>query len=78
MKLCTLIAFMFNIAFAQFAIAADLNFITEVDRAALSLNCGKPIITRGDSQVLGDLYGCIVGSAQTVKFFLMKNQGQAK
>lgn len=46
-----------------------LSFQEEADRATKVLNCSKAKITPASSG-LGALYGCIGGSAETVKFFI--------
>lgn len=46
-----------------------LSFQEEADRATKALNCGKAKITPASSGLMA-LYGCIAGSAETVKFFI--------
>jgi hypothetical protein len=54
---------------AQNVFGGLLSFQEEADRATKALNCSKAKITPANS-VLGALYGCIAGSAETVKFFI--------
>jgi hypothetical protein len=60
--------------FAQGVFGATLSFQAEADRATKALSCPRPKITPASSG-LDALYGCIVGTAQTVKFFINEAEG---
>jgi hypothetical protein len=60
--------------FAQGAYGGALSFQAEVDRVTKALSCPRPKITLASSE-LGALYGCIVGTAETVKFFINEAEG---
>jgi hypothetical protein len=60
--------------FAQNASGGPLSFQAEADRATKALNCPQPKVTPASSG-LDTLYGCIVGTAQTVKFFINEAEG---
>lgn len=60
--------------FAQSAFGGMLSFQAEAERATRVLNCPRPKITPA-STGLGALYGCIAGSAETVKFFINEAEG---
>jgi hypothetical protein len=60
--------------FAQSAFGGMLSFQAEAERATKALSCPRPKITPASSD-LGVLYGCIAGSAETVKFFINEAEG---
>jgi hypothetical protein len=65
--------------FAQGASGGTLSFQTEANRVTKALSCPRPKITPA-SPGFGALYGCIVGTAETVKFFVneAESTGQVK
>jgi hypothetical protein len=60
--------------FVQSAFGGMLGFQVEADRATKVLSCPRPGITPASSG-LGALYGCIAGTAETVKFFINEAEG---
>lgn len=54
--------------------AASLNFTAEASRATAALSCPAPK-TLAASPPLGALYSCILGRAQTVKWFINEAHG---
>ena len=68
-RLAFVIVIVTFICFPQNVIGGVLSFKQESDRAAKMLNCiNEKIMPASDG--LGALYGCIAGSAETVKFFI--------
>lgn len=62
--------------FAQGVFGGTLSFQSEADRATKALSCPRPKISPANSGLgLGALYGCIVGTAETVKFFINEAEG---
>lgn len=68
------VALTISACFAQGVFGGTLSFQAEVDRTTKALSCPRPKITPASSG-LGALYGCIVGMAQTVKFFINEAEG---
>jgi len=60
--------------FAQDAFGGTLSFQAEAKRVTKALSCPRPKITPA-SPGFGTLYGCIVGTAETVKFFINEAEG---
>ncbi len=64
----------FLLVSASLAAAESPDFQAETKRVTSALNCTQPKITPA-SLGLGALYGCITGSAETVKFFINEEEG---
>tara|TARA_R110000796_G_scaffold241303_4_gene362819 strand:+ start:8791 stop:9396 length:606 start_codon:yes stop_codon:yes gene_type:complete len=75
MKLLTVsIALGLLLASLPSAASESLSFKAETTRVTSALSCSQPKITPA-SLGLGALYGCITGSAETVKFFINEEAG---
>jgi hypothetical protein len=59
---------------AQGAFGGTLSFQAEANRVTKALSCPRPKITPA-SPGFGALYGCVVGTAETVKFFINEAEG---
>ena len=62
------------ILFAQSVLGSMSSFQVEASRATKALSCPRPKTTPAGFG-LGALYGCIAGSAETVKFFINETEG---
>ena len=71
------VAMLIFLCFAQNVFGGLLSFQKEADRATKMLNCTKAKITPASSG-FGALYGCIAGSAETVKFFINEGENVGK
>ena len=71
------VALVIFLCFSQNVFGGLLSFQAEADRATKALNCSKAKITPASSG-FGALYGCIAGSAETVKFFINEAEGVGK
>jgi len=60
--------------FVQGCIEASTGFQAEADRVTKAISCPRPTITPAISG-FGALYSCIVGPAETVKFFINEAEG---
>jgi hypothetical protein len=60
--------------FAQSTFGGTLSFQAEANRVTKALSCPQSKITPA-SPGFGALYGCIVGTAETVKFFINETEG---
>ncbi|MBI9075659.1 MAG: hypothetical protein JEZ02_09635 [Desulfatibacillum sp.] len=65
------------LCFAQNALGGLLSFQVEADRATKALNCSRAKILPASSG-MGALYGCIAGSAETVKLFINEAEDVGK
>ena len=65
------------IFFTQNVFGDLLSFQQEAERATKILECPKAKITPASSG-LGAIYGCIVGSSETVKFFINEGEDAGK
>ena len=73
--ICTIIILALTVLtyFPHRVSAGGLSFRAEADRATEALSCPRPKIMPASSG-LGALYSCIVGKAETVKFFINGTQ----
>lgn len=76
-RLVLVVALAIFLCFAQNVFGGLLSFQEEANRATKALNCSKAKITPASSG-LGALYGCIAGSAETVKFFINEAEDAGK
>jgi hypothetical protein len=65
------------VCFAQGTFGGTLSFQAEANRVTKALSCPRPKITSA-SPGFGALYGCIVGKAETVKFFINEAEGTSQ